>query len=138
MSAIALEERMAVEDRITKLEANVGHLRSDVTAVKTDLKELRSELGGFRKDLSAEISAIKADLATFKVQSAETTAIKADLSTFKVQMAAFQTDMAKEFGSVRVQLETNKLWMLVTGVATIVSMITAAATLVRVLKLGDS
>src|SRR6185437_6388119 len=153
MSARALEEKMAVEDRITKLEANVGHLRSDVTAVKTDLKELRSELGAFRKDLSAEISAIKADLAVQRAETGairaetgairaetgairtETGAIKADLASFKVQMAAFQTDVAKEFGSVRVQLERNKLWMLVTGVATIVSMITAAATLVRVLKL---
>jgi len=50
-------------------------------------------------------------------------------------MATFQTEIAKEFGSVRVQLVSNKLWMLVIGVATTFTMITAAVTLVRVLKL---
>jgi len=58
-----------------------------------------------------------------------------DLGTFKPQMATFQTEIAKEFGSVRVQLVSNKLWMLVIGVATTFTMITAAVTLVRVLKL---
>jgi len=38
-----------------------------------------------------------------------------DLGTFKPQMATFQTEIAKEFGSVRVQLVSNKLWMLVIG-----------------------
>lgn len=88
MSALALEDRMAVEDRISKLESDVGHLRSDVAEVKADVKRL----------------------------------------------TAFQTQVAKEFGSLRVQLERNKLWMLATGATTILSVLGSAATVVRLLR----
>ena len=88
MSALALEDRMAVEDRISKLESDVGHLRSDVAEVKVDVKRL----------------------------------------------TAFQTEVAREFGSLRVQLERNKLWMLATGATTILSVLGSAATVVRLLR----
>lgn len=88
MSALALEDRMAVEDRISKFESDVGHLRSDVAEVKADVKRL----------------------------------------------TAFQTQVAKEFGSLRVQLERNKLWMLATGATTILSVLGSAATVVRLLR----
>ena len=92
MSALALEERMAVEDRISKLESDVGHLRSDVAEVKLNLKSLKTEV------------------------------------------SSLKTEVAMEFGSIRVQLERNKLWMLATGATTILSVLGSAATVVRLLR----
>lgn len=48
MSALALEERMAVDDRIAKLESDVRHLRADVAEIKADRRQtpppLQSEI----------------------------------------------------------------------------------------------
>jgi predicted nucleic acid-binding Zn-ribbon protein len=97
---------MTDEGRIVKLESDVRHLQSDVTEIKGEIKSLRGTV---------------------------------DL--LRTEFLSFKTEVAKEFGSVRatietlrVEIERAKLWMMVTGVATILSVWGAALALARFLK----
>ena len=58
--------------------------------------------------------------------------------SFRIEVAkefgALRTEMAREFGSLRTSIERAKLWMLVTGLGTILSVWGAAFALARYLK----
>jgi len=48
-----------VENRVTRLEVNVEHLRSDVAEIKTDLRGLRTELRADIQRLEEKTDGIK-------------------------------------------------------------------------------
>jgi hypothetical protein len=52
--------------------------------------------------------------ARFRVRRSVSTA-----TTSKGEHQDFKTDVAKEFGAVRTSLERTKVWMLTTGIATV-------------------
>ena len=71
----------------------------------------------------------------------DVTAIKSDvkslwgaLEALRTEFLSFKAEVAKEFGSVRASIERAKLWMVVTGVGTILSVWGAALALARFLK----
>ena len=108
---------MTVESQVVKLEASVEHLQSDVTEIKRDGKSLRDA-----------VDQLKTQFLTFKAEVA-------------TQFGSIKTEVAAEFGSVRTSIESlrtsierAKLWMVVTGVATILSVWGAALALARFLK----
>jgi predicted nucleic acid-binding Zn-ribbon protein len=52
-----------MEERVAKLEANVEHIRSDVSDIKTDIRRLNDKIDGVNKDLSGKIDAVNRDLS---------------------------------------------------------------------------
>jgi hypothetical protein len=90
------EKSMIAEDRIARLEADVGELKEDVKALNVRVTESiianAREFGGLR------------------------------------------TDMEKGFGSLRTSIESAKLWMLVTGVGSVI-LVTFVTFLGRTLKI---
>ena len=62
------------------------------------------------------------------------TEIKWDLKSLKIELLTFKAEVAKEFGSIRTSIERAKLWMVVTGVGTILSVWGAALALARFLR----
>jgi predicted nucleic acid-binding Zn-ribbon protein len=56
-----LEDPM--EERVAKLEANVEHIRSDVSDIKTDVRRLNDKIDGVNKDLSGKIDGVNKDLS---------------------------------------------------------------------------
>ena len=56
-----LEDPM--EERVAKLEANVEHIRSDVSDIKVDVRRLNDKIDGVNKDLSGKIDAVNKDLS---------------------------------------------------------------------------
>ena len=62
------------------------------------------------------------------------TEVKGDLKSLKTEFLTFKAEVAKEFGSIRTLIERVKLWMLVTGVGTILSVWGAALALARFLR----
>jgi predicted nucleic acid-binding Zn-ribbon protein len=56
-----LEDPMA--ERVAKLEANVEHIRSDVSDIKTDVRRLNDKIDGVNKDLSGKIDGVNRDLS---------------------------------------------------------------------------
>ena len=65
---------------------------------------------------------------------ADVTEIKGDLKSLKTEFLTFKAEVAKEFGSIRTSIERAKLWMVVTGVGTILSVWGAALALARFLR----
>jgi hypothetical protein len=64
----------------------------------------------------------------------DVTEIKGDLKSLKIEFLTFKAEVAKEFGSIRTSIERAKLWMVVTGVGTILSVWGAALALARFLR----
>jgi len=64
----------------------------------------------------------------------DVTEIKGDIKSLKTEFLTFKAEVAKEFGSVRTSIERTKLWMVVTGVGTILSVWGAALALARFLR----
>ena len=64
----------------------------------------------------------------------DVTEIKGDLKSLKTEFLTFKAEVAKEFGSIRTSIERAKLWMVVTGVGTILSVWGAALALARFLR----
>ena len=64
----------------------------------------------------------------------DVTEIKGDLESLKTEFLTFKAEVAKEFGSIRTSIERAKLWMVVTGVGTILSVWGAALALARFLR----
>jgi uncharacterized protein YoxC len=52
-----------MEERVAKLEANVEHIRSDVSDIKTDVRRLNDKIDGVNKDLSGKIDGVNRDLS---------------------------------------------------------------------------
>jgi uncharacterized protein YoxC len=60
-----LEDPM--EERVAKLEANVEHIRSDVSDIKTDVRRLNDKIDGVKKDLSGKIDTVIQAIADLKI-----------------------------------------------------------------------
>jgi hypothetical protein len=133
MNAVIVREKtMSETDRIAKLEAGVHHLQSDITDIKGTLEWLRRAFETFKIEVAQEFGAIRAEFAR-------------ELGSFRSEVTkefgSFRSEVAKEFGSVRTSIESlrtaierAKLWMVVTGLGTILSVWGAALALARFLK----
>ena len=115
---------MMDEGRFGKLESDVQHLQTDVTEIKGEVKSLRNAFDGEVKSLRNAFDGLKSEFLSFKTEVAKEFG-----------------SIAKEFGSVRASIESlrtdierAKLWMVVTGAATILSVFGAAVALARFLK----
>jgi len=109
------EDPMSAEDRLASLESDVKYLRSDMTDVKQRIQSLDNNLHSFKTEVAKEFGAAR------------------------TEAACLRADMNEKFGAVRVSIESlkisiekSKLWMLLTGVGVIMSMV---ATLAHALKL---
>jgi predicted RNase H-like nuclease (RuvC/YqgF family) len=72
---------------------------------------------------------------------ADVTEIKGEVKWLRTGFLSFKTEVAKEFGAVRTSIESlrtaierAKLWMVITGAGTILSVWGAAVALARFLK----
>jgi hypothetical protein len=155
MQARAIKETLMPEDsNFVKLESTVQHIQSDVTELKGDVKllwtaveALRAEFLSFKADVAREFGAIRAsmerDFGAMKASmerdfGAVKSSMERDFGAMKAYMerelGSARTAMERELGSIRTSIERAKLWMVVTGVATILSVWGAALALARFLK----
>ena len=119
-AAVAEVMNMVVEDRLARLE-------SDVVEMKDDVKTLGKQFGDFKTEMAKEFSSVRAELQGFKTEVAkEFSSIRAELQGSKTEMAKEFSSVAKEIGSVRTEMESlrtsierNKVWMLCTGISTV-------------------
>jgi uncharacterized protein YoxC len=56
-----------MEERVAKLEANVEHIRSDVSDIKTAVRRLNDKIDGVNKDLSGKIDTVIRAIADLKI-----------------------------------------------------------------------
>jgi hypothetical protein len=88
----------------------------------------------------ARESAMSDDNRIVKLES-DVTEIKEDVKCLRAMIEAlrsefltFKAEVAREFGAIRTSIERAKLWMVVTGVGTILSVWGAALALARFLR----
>src|SRR5258708_18477821 len=61
--ALTFQPEDPMEERVAKLEANVEHIRSDVSDIKTDVRRLNDKIDGVNKELSGKIDGVSKDLS---------------------------------------------------------------------------
>src|SRR6185312_1614419 len=107
MSArIAQERIMTDHSRMGKLESDVQQLQRDVTEMKGMINWLREAFDG----------------------------LKSELLSYKTEVARELGIVGTSIESLRTSIERAKLWMMVTGVGTVLSVWGAAFALARLLK----
>ena len=63
MPALLLESENPVEERVARLEANVEHIRSDISDVKIDIRRLGDKVDNMDQRLSAKIDNVDQKLS---------------------------------------------------------------------------
>jgi predicted RNase H-like nuclease (RuvC/YqgF family) len=100
-----MNKRVARESGMSDVN-RIVKLESDVRHLQSDVTEIKEDV----KCLRAMIEALRSEFLTFKAE------------------------VTKELGSIRTSIERAKLWMVVTGVGTILSVWGAALALARFLR----
>jgi len=64
MPAAKFELEIPVQERVARLEANVDHIRSDVSDMKLDIRRLNDKIDGIDAKLTSKIDGIDAKLTS--------------------------------------------------------------------------
>jgi phage shock protein A len=64
MPALLLESENPVEERVARLEANVEHIRSDISDMKIDIRRLGDKVDAVDQKVSAKIDNMDQKLST--------------------------------------------------------------------------
>ena len=99
-----------LEERVAKIESDVGHLKDDVAQLKIDVRDLRAEFHVFQVEVTRE------------------------LGLLRTEMAQGFGSVDARIEMLRTSVEQSKRWMLVTGVGMIATSLGALATLGRLMK----
>lgn len=95
-----------VAERTMTDDSRVAKLETDVQHLQSDVTEIKGEIKSLRDVVGL----------------------------LKTQFLSFKAEVATELGSIKTSIERAKLWMVVTGVGTILSVWGAALALARFLK----
>jgi hypothetical protein len=115
VSAVAAAESLMVaEDRIARLESDVGELKGDV-------KALNALINGSMIANAKEFGGLKTEM-------------EKGFGTLRTEIERNRADTEKGFGSLGTSIESAKLWMLVTGVGSVI-LVTFVTFLGHALKL---
>ncbi len=129
MNAVAaMDDSMVIEDRISRLE-------SDVSELKGDVKSLNARVGESITANAIEFGAVRAEMHKgFGELRGE---MEKGLGTLRSDMergfGMMRGEIEKSIGSLKTSIESAKLWMLVTGVGSVI-LVTFVTFFGRVLK----
>jgi hypothetical protein len=102
-AVVAAERSMVGEDRIARVESDVGELKSDVKALNVRVGE-------------------------------SIIAMERGFGALRTEIEKNRADTEKNLGSLKTSIESAKLWMLVTGVGSVI-LVTFVTFMGRVLKI---
>ena len=119
-AARKLEERMTVEERVTNIEKDVGHILTTLTDMKGEAKGLKAEV----HQLGTEFHSFKTEVAK------EFGLVRAEMEK---GFGSLRTEMEKEVGSLRTEIERAKLWFVSTIAGTVATFIATLATVLHIL-----
>lgn len=105
---------MVVEDRLARLESDVGELKGDV-------KTLNARVGESIMAHTREFGALRAEM-------------EKGFGALRTEIERHKADTEKGLGALRTSIESAKLWMLVTGVGSVI-LVTFVTFLGRALKI---
>jgi len=131
-AVLAAERSMVAEDRIARVEADVGELKSDVKALNARVSEsiivTAREFGSLRADMEKGFGALRTEIEKNRVDTEK------GFGALRAEIAGTRADMEKGYGLLKASIESAKLWMLVTGVGSVI-LVTLFTFLGRALKI---
>jgi predicted nucleic acid-binding Zn-ribbon protein len=126
MPALKFEQESPMEERVAVLEANIGHIRSDIYDMKTDLRKLNEKFDGVDQKLTARIEGVDQRL-TAKIDSvnekltAKIEGVDQKLSTkidaVKDGLASLALTMEKSFSALKIGRALDRIWWLLMSAA---------------------
>jgi len=124
-AVVAVESSMVAEDRIARLESDVGELKGDVKALSARVSESiianARELGSLKTEMERGFGTLRTEM-------------ERGIGSLGTEMEKNRADTEKGLGSLKTSIESAKLWMLVTGVGSVI-LVTSVTCLGRALKL---
>jgi archaellum biogenesis protein FlaJ (TadC family) len=103
-AVVAVERPMIAEERMERLESDVAELKTDVKALSARVDESpvsnAREFGSLKAQMEKGFGELRAEL--------------------QKELGALRADSEKQFGELRTSIESAKLWMLVTGVGSVI------------------
>jgi len=121
----------------TEMEKGFGSLRVEMKEESASLRtEMERGFGSLRAEMKEESASFRTEMEkSFGSLRAEMKEESGSLRTeTEKSIGSLRADMEQGFGSLRTSIESAKLWMLVTGVGSVILM-TFVTILGRVLKL---
>jgi hypothetical protein len=124
-AVVAAENSMVAEDRIARLESDVGELKGDVKALNARVSESiianAKDFGGLKTEMEKGLGTVRTEM-------------EKGFGTLRSEIEKNRAETEKGLGSLKTSIESAKLWMLVTGVGSVI-LVTFVTFLGRALKL---
>jgi len=134
------EDKVAGEDRLVKVEADVGELKADVKALQARVDDSivasAREFGSLRALMESGFGLLRSHMekSLGLLRSDSEKSLGLLRSDMERGFGLLRSDMERGFGLLRAAIESAKLWMLVTGVGSVL-LVATFAFLGRILKL---
>jgi len=93
-----------VEERVARLEANVEHIRSDISDMKTDVRRLNDKIDAVDQKLTAKIDEVDRRLT-------------GRIDGVKDSVTSLALTMEKSFAALKVGRAFDRIWWLLMSAA---------------------
>ena len=110
MPAAKFELEIPVQERVARLEANVDHIRSDVSDMKLDIRRLNDKIDGIDAKLTSKIDGIDAKL-TSKIDGIDAK-LTGKYDSLNEALAALALRVEKGFSELKVGRALDRVWWL--------------------------
>jgi len=125
MPALKFESENPMEECVAVLEANIGHIRADVSDTKTEIRKLNDKVDGVYQKLTAKVDGVNRDLTakidglnrhlTANVDGLNRHAV-AKIDGVKDAQANFAVNMERHFTDLKVgRMLDRLLWLLMSA-----------------------
>ncbi len=115
MPALMLELETPVEERVARLEANVEHIRSDISDMKTDIRRLNDKVDAVDQKLTDKIDAVDQKL-TDKIDDVDRR-LSGRIDGVKDSVMSLALNMEKSFSALKVGRAFDRVWWLLMSAA---------------------
>jgi gas vesicle protein len=126
MPALKFQPESPVEERVAILEANIEHIRSDISDMKTDIRRLNVKLDGNDQRHTTKIDSVGQKLAakidgveqrlTAKIDSVDQK-LTTRMDTLKDALANHALSVEKAFSALKVGRALDRIWWLLMSAA---------------------
>jgi hypothetical protein len=110
MPALMFELETPVEERVARLEANVEHIRSDISDIKIDVRRLGDKIDTVDRNLTTKIDAIDLKL-TDKIDAADQR-LSGRIDGLKDSVMSLALTMEKSFAALKIGRALDRVWWL--------------------------
>jgi DNA repair exonuclease SbcCD ATPase subunit len=133
-AVVAAEKSVVAEDRIARLESDVSELKGDVKTLTARIGEWiianAKELANLRTEMEKGFGMLRIEIERNRTEIEKN---RTEIEKSRTEIEKNRADTERGFGALKASIESAKLWMLVTGVGSVI-LVTFVTFLGRALK----